>query len=666
MIRRNRMFNAFLGLGLIFMAGQVSAADIKISNQDAGTGQGLDDPTPATPVGGNPGTTRGEQAQIVFKFAADIWGAVLQSDVPVTVSASFAKLSCDATSGVLGSAGTTNIYSFAAPAPQGAVANTWYHSALFDSLAGEDAGNGAADIRARFNGALGSTGCLEGSSWYFGLDGKQPAGSIDFLNVVLHEMAHGLGFSGFGSLTTGQPLQGIDGVGRQDIYTTFVYDDTQQMSWYAMTPTQRVASALNDGNLVFTGANVKEQAPLALGKVTTLRVSAPAGAAGDYAFNQSGSPIPATPANFSGSIIAAVSPPLSPSTSNFEGCNPFTNAADVAGHLVLINRGTCSFDIKAGNAIAAGATGVIIANNTTGTIVPAITVNIPVISVSQADGNTLRANLAGLTGALVLGDKMAGADAAGNVQLYAPTVLAQGSSFSHYDTRLTPNALMEYAINSDLAGHIDLDLTPALFQDEGWQLNEGTQSLLDCDSGIPTWLPGGVVIGANVVANARIIAGAAPTVGDYRPAVRAYAAGLATDGLITGAQATSLNACLSDAETLNQWKAWSAFAPQEISAGVTVPGQSGAAASSKVYTLEVPAGALGLSLRTLGGTGDVTVYVKLGSQASPTDYGWKAQHARTNSEAVMITRPVAGTYYLTVYGETDYSGVTVLGNFTQR
>lgn len=666
MIRRNRMFNAFLGLGLIFMAGQVSAADIKISNQDVGTGQGLDDPTPATPVGGNPGTTRGEQAQIVFKFAADIWGAVLQSDVPVTVSASFAKLSCDATSGVLGSAGTTNIYSFAAPAPQGAVANTWYHSALFDSLAGEDAGDGAADIRARFNGALGSTGCLEGSSWYFGLDGKQPAGSIDFLNVVLHEMAHGLGFSGFGSLTTGQPLQGNDGVGRQDIYTTFVYDDTQQMSWYAMTPTQRVASALNDGNLVFTGANVKEQAPLALGKVTTLRVSAPAGAAGDYAFNQSSSPIPATPANFSGSIIGAISPPLSPSTSNLEGCNPFTNAADVAGHLVLVNRGTCSFDIKAGNAIAAGATGVIIANNAAGTIVPAITASIPVISVSQADGNTLRANLAGLTGALVLGDVMAGADAAGNVQLYAPTVLAQGSSFSHYDTRLTPNALMEYAINSDLAGHIDLDLTPALFQDEGWQLNEGTQSLLDCDSGIPTWLPGGVVIGANVVANARIIAGAAPTVGDYRPVVRAYAAGLATDGLITGDQASSLNACLSDAETLNQWKAWSAFAPQEISAGVTVPGQSGAAASSKVYTLEVPAGALGLSLRTLGGTGDVTVYVKLGSQASPADYDWKSVHARTNSEAVMITRPVAGTYYLTVYGETDYSGVTVLGNFTQR
>jgi len=666
MIRRNRLFNAFLGLGLIFMAGQVSAADIKIANQDVGTGQGLDDPTPATPIGGNPGTTRGQQAQIVFQFAADIWGAVLQSDVPVTVSASFAKLSCDANSGVLGSAGTTNIFSFNAPAPTGAVANTWYHSALFDALSHQDANPGAADIRARFNGALGSTGCLEGSDWYFGLDGKQAPGQIDFLNVVLHEIGHGLGFSGFGSLTTGAPLAGNDGVGRPDIYSTFVYDNTQQKGWYAMTSAQRVTSALNDGNLVFTGSHVKAQAPLALGKTTTLHISAPAGAAGDYNFSQSGSPIPATPANFSGTIVQATSAPQAPGVSTFEGCNPFTNASAVAGHLVLIDRGTCSFDIKAGNAIAAGATGVIIANNQAGTIVPAISVSIPVISVTQADGSKFKANLSGLTGALVLGNSLAGADAAGNVQLYAPTVLAQGSSFSHYDTRLTPNALMEYAINADLAGHIDLDLTPALFQDEGWQVNAGTQSLLGCDSGIPTWLPGGVVIGANVVANAKIIAAAAQTVDAYRPAVRAYATSLATDSLITSGQASSLNTCLSDAETLKQWKAWSAFAPQDISAGVTVPAQSGAAASSKVYTLAVPAGALGLSLRTLGGTGDVSIYVKLGSQASPTDFTWKSVHARTNSESVLIARPDAGTYYVTVYGETDFSGVSVLGNFTQR
>lgn len=658
MIRRNALFCALFAVGMLGMTSYATAADIKIDNQDAGTGQGLDDPTPAAPVGGNPGTTRGEQAQIVFQFAADIWGAVLQSDVPVTVSASFAKLSCDATSGVLGSAGTTNIYSFASPAPEGAVANTWYHSALFDALSHEDASPGAADIRARFNGALGSTGCLEGSHWYFGLDGKQPAGSIDFLNVVLHEMAHGLGFSGFGSLTTGQPLAGNDGVARQDIYTTFVYDDTQQKSWYAMTPTQRVASALNDGNLVFTGSNVKEQAPLALGNVTLLRITAPAGAAGDYSFSQSGSPIPATPANFSGSIVAAVI------GANPQGCTAFDNAAAVSGHIALIDRGVCSFDIKATNAIAAGATGVIIANNTTGTIVPAISVNIPVISVTQADGNKLRANLTGLTGGLALGDSMAGADAAGNVQLYAPTTLAQGSSFSHYDTRLTPNAIMEYAINSDLQGQMDLDLTPALFQDEGWNLNQGTQQLIGCDTGVPTWVPGGVVIGANVLANVKIIAGVAATVGDYRTAIRNYAATLSTDGLVTSGQASSLNACLSDAETLKQFKMYSAFAPVDLTQGMTMPSQAGKAGASKVYTLEVPAGAVALSLRTLGGTGDVSIYVKVGSEATASSYTYKSTHAGSNNEVVMIARPVAGTYYMTVVGETDYSGVTVLGNFT--
>ncbi|MEO7066132.1 MAG: PA domain-containing protein [Rhodanobacter sp.] len=647
------LFSALMAAGLLGVASYASAADITISNQDVGTGQGLDDPTPATPVGGNPGTTRGEQAQIVFQFAADIWGAVLQSQVPVTVSASFAKLDCDATSGVLGSAGTINIYAFNAPVPTGALANTWYHSALADALNGSEMGvAGAADIRARFNGALGSTGCLEGSNWYFGLDGKQPVGSIDFLNVVLHEMAHGLGFSGFGNVSTGVPLQN-----RQDIYSTFVFDDTQQSSWYGMSVAQRIASAKNDGNLVFTGKNVKEQAPLALGKPMVLHISAPTAAVGDYSFSQSGSPIPATPTNFSGSIVVAVT------GVNNEGCAPFDNAVAVTGHVVLIDRGTCAFDVKATNAIAAGASGVIIANNAAGTIVPAITVNMPVISVTQAVGTTFKANRAGLTGALALGTGIAGADADGNVQLYAPTTVAPGSSFSHYDTRLTPNAIMEYAISADLAGQIDLDLTPALFQDEGWVINSSAQSLLDCNTTIPTWVPGGVVIGANVIANAKIIADVSPAVGDYRTGVRNYAATLATDNLVTSGQATALNACLNDAETLKQWKAWSSFAPVDIAVGVPASGQSGKAQNSKVYTLVVPAGALALSLRSLGGTGDVSMYVKVGSAATPTTYTWKSVHPRTNSETVSISRPAAGTYYVTIVGETDYTGVTVLGSF---
>lgn len=549
MIRRTMLFRALLGVGLLGMVSYVSASEIKIDNQDAGTGQGLDDPTPASPVGGNPGATRGEQARIVFQFAADLWGAVLKSDVPITVSASFAKLSCTATAGTLGSAGATYIFGFEDPAPAGALANTWYHSALFDALAGEDAAPGGADIRARFNGALGSAGCLEGSSWYFGLDGKQPVGSIDFLNVVLHEMAHGLGFSGFGSLTTGQPLSGLP-----DIYSTFVFDNSRQKSWYAMTPAERVASAVNDGHLVFTGPNVKAEAPLALTPPLLLRVSAPAPAAGDYAIEQAAFGPVANVDNFKGSIVAAVT------GTNAEGCTPFDNAAAVAGHLALVVRGTCAFTDKVDNAQRAGATGVIIANNQAGTIVPGGTplgaVNIPVISVNQADGNTLKANPGGLTGGLVRGSSLAGADAAGNVQLYAPTALAQGSSFSHYDTRLTPNALMEYAINSDLIGQINVDLTPALFKDEGWRLNEDSQQLLRCDTGIPTFVPGGLIVGANVVASAKLLAGAAASLGEYRTAIHNYANGLAADGLLSKHQATRLDSCLNPAKTYDQFEAW--------------------------------------------------------------------------------------------------------------
>lgn len=659
MIRRRLLFTALLALGLAATTGAVSAAELRIDNRDAGTGQGLDDPTPANPVGGNPGVTRGEQARIVFQFASDLWGAVLQSDVPVVISASFAKLSCTATSGVLGSAGTSSIFSFNAPAPAGALADTWYHSALTDALAHEEANPGKPDINANFNGSLGSTGCLEGSSWYFGLDGKQPAGSINFLNVVLHEMAHGLGFSGFGSLTTGVPLQN-----RQDIYTTFVYDDTQQKRWYDLTPDERKVSALNDGKLVFTGANVKSEIPLALSKPQVLRISAPAAAVGDYTINQAAFGPVASAANFSGDIVRAVT------GANSEGCVALDNAAVIAGHIAMIDRGTCAFTVKVANAQAAGASAVIIANNQAGTIVPGGTptspVSIPVVSISLADAGTLKANLAGLTGAITLANALAGADAAGNAQLYAPTVLAQGSSFSHYDTRLTPNALMEYAINADLVGQINLDLTPALFKDEGWQLNETTQLLLNCDSGIPTWIPGGVVIGANVVATAKTLASAATTVGSYRSAILNYAAGLAGDHLISAGQASSLNACLSNTETQNQFNRWSAYAPVVLDKGVSRSGQAGAVGSSKTYQIDVPAGALGLSLRTLGGSGDVSIYVKAGEPASPANYSYKAAHAGTTAESVLIARPVAGIYYLTVVGETAYSGVTVLATYTAR
>ena len=75
------------------------------------------------------------------------------------------------------------------------------------------------------------------------------------------------------------------------------------------------------------------------------------------------------------------------------GCEAADFAGFPAGSIALISRGICNFDIKAANAAAAGAVGVIIYNNVPGDIVGTLgddfTLNISVISVSQAMGQQL-------------------------------------------------------------------------------------------------------------------------------------------------------------------------------------------------------------------------------------------------------------------------------------
>ena len=79
------------------------------------------------------------------------------------------------------------------------------------------------------------------------------------------------------------------------------------------------------------------------------------------------------------------------------GCSGFANAGAIAGNIAIIDRGACAFAQKAANAEAAGAIGVIIANNVGGPAPalggtdPASTIG--TLSVSQADGATIRAAL---------------------------------------------------------------------------------------------------------------------------------------------------------------------------------------------------------------------------------------------------------------------------------
>ncbi|MDN5781426.1 MAG: pre-peptidase C-terminal domain-containing protein, partial [Luteimonas sp.] len=669
-MNRSLLYTALLAAGLMQATVAHAGADIMVVNLDAGTGQGLDDPTPATPIGGNPGTTRGDQAKVVFQFAADLWGSVLQSNVPIYNTVTFQPLTCTETSGVLGSSGTNYIFAFNSPAPEGAIADTWYHSALTDALLGADASvengdpPGTPDIISRFNGKLGQPGCLSASGWYFGIDGNAPDNQISLLDVIMHEMSHGLGFSGFNNLATGAMQQG-----RQDIYSVFVQNNSTGKAWTAMTDAERQASAIDDTHLVFTGTNVKDEASLVLDAEIALEVTSPTGIAGEYAYNAAQFGSAPAPANFSGEVA------ISSGNDNL-GCNVggvATPVPGVSGKLALLDRGTCAFVEKAANAQAGGATGLILANNVEEPIIPAgedASVTIPVIGVVQSVGTTFKANLP-VTAGMVQKSSLSGADDDGNVLLYAPTTLAQGSSFSHYDTRLTMNALMEPFINDSLSADVMVDLTPALFKDIGWTINGGNQMLLACDTGVPISVAGGIIAGANIYASAKAFAGGAVNLLVYRDAIRGHVDVLGDTGVLTPEQHTSTMACLTDETTTAQFEEWGngdsgePCDPETEDCGPTgtpltnkvpVGGLTGTAGSEVLYSFEAQAGAV-LSIMTYGGRGNVSVYVSLGEEPTADVHDSKSTRAG-NSETVRFTAPQAGTYFIKLTG--TYSGLTLV------
>ena len=213
-------------------------------------GEGLNDPTVATPVGGNSGTTIGAQRSNCFVKAGRIWGAILFSDVDIKVEAEFNPLPGGVTWAVLGSAGPNMIDRDFSGAP---IANTYYVQAQANSLAGSDLAPGVNDIGAEFNSDIGTAGCLPDSSWYYGFDGGTTGNEIDFLDTVLHEMGHGLGFLTLVDLASGAKYNE-----RNDAYMINLYDKSLDKNYPDMTNQERINASTNTGNLFWNGAKVME------------------------------------------------------------------------------------------------------------------------------------------------------------------------------------------------------------------------------------------------------------------------------------------------------------------------------------------------------------------------------------------------------------------------
>ena len=84
--------------------------------------------------------------------------------------------------------------------------------------------------------------------------------------------------------------------------------------------------------------------------------------------------------------------------------------------------------------------------------------------------------------------------------------------------------------------------------------------------------------------------------------------------------------------------------------------------SWKHYTVTVPAGMSSLTVNTSGGSGDADLYVKRGSQPTTTSYDCRPYNTG-NTESCSFTNPQAATWYISVYGYSAVSGLTLTATY---
>lgn len=225
-----------------------ASSTFTIVNAD-GANEGFNSTAARSPEGGNPGTTLGAQRLNVFNQAAGIWAAFLDSTQTIRVESNFDPLTpCSSSGGVLGAAGPNTAHRDFTNVP---FAGTWYPAALANKISNSDL-SASNDIGATFNSSV-DTGCLgAGTRFYYGFDNATPAGTINLLVVVLHELGHGLGFLTFTDESTGAYFNS-----QPDVWARLMFDRDQNVTWFQMTQAQRATSAVNTNDLLWDGANVR-------------------------------------------------------------------------------------------------------------------------------------------------------------------------------------------------------------------------------------------------------------------------------------------------------------------------------------------------------------------------------------------------------------------------
>jgi hypothetical protein len=541
-----RLLPLALTVAVFAMPSAASAgARITIINAD-GPNEGFNDPTPVQPVGGNPGTTRGQQRLIAFQFAADIWGAALDSNIDIQIQASFDPLGAN----VLGAAGArASVSDFdAAPGFPGGAPATNYHLALANKRGGIDIaaelglGVSFPEVIAQFSSDF---------DFYLGLDNNHGLRN-DLVVVLLHEFGHGLGFSSFMSRTTGNTPGGLT-----DVFLENVLDGSTHSRLAPLTPAARLAAIQKVDQIVWTGAEVAAAVPTTLvfgrPELTVLQPSGIQG--GRYGTAAFGPPVP--PTGITGTVIVAQDG-VNVST---DACEPLTpaNALAVRGNIALVDRGTCTFNVKVKTAQDAGAVAVLVADNAADN--PPVTlggadntVTIPSVRILRDTGTAIKAAAAPVV--VTIGfdfSRRAGTDPQDRPLLYASSPIIGGSTLNHWDPIASRNLLMEPSINADLTHSLiaPFDTTLAEMHDIGWFTDANLDGVEDatvivdgCDTGVANDIIGN---GARLADQARVWFGAcnasAPTPRAFDACVDNVAKTAHEANVISARQSSQLRRC---------------------------------------------------------------------------------------------------------------------------
>jgi len=91
-------------------------------------------------------------------------------------------------------------------------------------------------------------------------------------------------------------------------------------------------------------------------------------------------------------VVVGTDPADGGGPSPTDGCSDFTNAGDISGVFVYVDRGSCTFDTKADNAAEAGATGIVVGDNAPdrAPISMSGTADIYGLMVTQGDGTKIK------------------------------------------------------------------------------------------------------------------------------------------------------------------------------------------------------------------------------------------------------------------------------------